>query len=150
MKRIPGSTSSTYGPQVVDSDRGGGAVADLYPYPLRWPTNDRRTLPHTDSPSTSMLTIAFRSRCCRCLRPGGSRATALPNRIIGLILAAGLATAEECMVAPLAMVVVLMAYRRQLLRWAPVAVIALIPIIHFASPGFSGSGEEYPRGIEWF
>ena len=59
--------------------------------------------------------------------------------VIGLILAADLSTAEKtAMFAPLAAFSVVMAYKRQLRRWAPVAVIALVPVIHFAAPGALG------------
>ena len=59
--------------------------------------------------------------------------------VIGLILAADLSTGEKtAMLAPLAAAIVVVAYKRQLLRWAPVAVIALIPVIHFAAPGALG------------
>jgi hypothetical protein len=59
--------------------------------------------------------------------------------VIGLILAADLSTSKRtAMFAPLAALIVLTAYKRQLLRWAPLAIIALIPVIHFAAPGALG------------
>jgi O-antigen ligase len=59
--------------------------------------------------------------------------------VIGLILAACLATGEKtAMLAPIAAFTLLSVYKRRLLRWAPLAVIALIPVIHFAAPGALG------------
>ena len=56
--------------------------------------------------------------------------------VCGLILAADLSTAEKTAVfAPIAALVVLAAYKRQILRWIPIGIIVLFPIIHFASPG---------------
>ena len=42
------------------------------------------------------------------------------------------------MFAPIAAFLVLAAYKRQILRWTPLAIIVLIPVIHFASPGALG------------
>ena len=59
--------------------------------------------------------------------------------IIGLILAADLTTDRKTAIyAPLAAFIVLTAYKRQLLRGVPIALIVLIPLIHFASPGALG------------
>ena len=60
--------------------------------------------------------------------------------VIGLILAADLSTNRKTSVyAPLAALIVLTAYKRELLRWAPIAVIVLVPVIHFTAPGALGS-----------
>lgn len=60
--------------------------------------------------------------------------------LIGLILAAELATGRKtAVVAPIAAFAVLIAYNRRLLRWAPIAVIILIPVIHVAAPGQLGT-----------
>jgi hypothetical protein len=60
--------------------------------------------------------------------------------IIGLILAADFATKERTSTfAPIVVFIVLAAYKRQILRWAPLAIIVLIPVIHFAAPGALGS-----------
>ena len=59
--------------------------------------------------------------------------------VIGLIMAADLSTGRKTAIyAPLAAFIVLAAYKRQLLRWMPIAIIVLIPVIHFASPGALG------------
>lgn len=59
--------------------------------------------------------------------------------VIGLILAACLSTAEKtAMLAPIAAFAVLVVYKRRLLRWAPLAIIVLIPVVHFAAPGALG------------
>jgi hypothetical protein len=59
--------------------------------------------------------------------------------VIALIMAADLTTYRKTATfAPLAAFIVLAAYKRQLLRWAPMAIIVLIPVIHFASPGALG------------
>jgi hypothetical protein len=66
--------------------------------------------------------------------------------IIGLILAADFSTHEKTgTFAPIAAFIVLAAYKRQILRWMPLAIIVLIPVIHFASPGaLGGIGEILP------
>ena len=66
--------------------------------------------------------------------------------IIGLILAADFSTHEKTgTFAPIAAFLVLAAYKRQILRWMPLAIIVLIPVIHFASPGaLGGIGEILP------
>jgi hypothetical protein len=75
--------------------------------------------------------------------------------VIGLILAADLSTNERTATfAPMAAIIVLAAYRRQILRWAPVAIIVLIPVIHVAAPGalqsvgqiLPSSGQDYSDG----
>jgi hypothetical protein len=59
--------------------------------------------------------------------------------MVGLIMAADLTTYRKTATyAPLAAFIVLAVYKRQLLRWAPVAIIVLIPVIHFISPGALG------------
>lgn len=59
--------------------------------------------------------------------------------VIGLILAAGLSTREKTATfAPIAAFLVLAVYKRQILRWMPLAIIVLIPVIHFAAPGALG------------
>lgn len=60
--------------------------------------------------------------------------------IVALILGADLSTSEKTAIfAPMAAIIVLAAYRREIIRWAPVAVIVLIPVIHFAAPGALGN-----------
>jgi hypothetical protein len=89
---------------------------------------------------TSMLTIALPFAVLPLLeaKKMGTRLAYIV--VIGLILAAELATARKtALVAPIAMFIVLMVYRRQLLRWGPVALVALVPVIHFASPGALGT-----------
>ena len=59
--------------------------------------------------------------------------------MIGVIMAADLTTYRKTATyAPLAAFIVLAVYKRQLLRWTPVAIIVLIPVIHFISPGALG------------
>ena len=60
--------------------------------------------------------------------------------MVGLILAADLTTYRKTATyAPIAAFIVLAAYKRQILRWAPIAIIVLIPVIHVMSPGALGS-----------
>lgn len=60
--------------------------------------------------------------------------------LVGLILAADLSTYRKtAIIAPLAAFIVLAAYKRQILRAAPIAIIVLIPVIHVFSPGALGS-----------
>ena len=76
--------------------------------------------------------------------------------MMGLILAADLTTYRKTATyAPLAAFIVLAAYKRQILRWTPVALIILIPLIHVISPGALGgvtkvvpssSGADYTDG----
>ena len=89
---------------------------------------------------TSMLTIALPFAVLPLLEARATKTRIKYIVVIGLILAAELATARKtALVAPIAMFLVLMVYKRQLLRWAPVALVALIPVIHFASPGALGT-----------
>ena len=90
---------------------------------------------------TGLLTIALPFAVLPLLEARSTGKRLLYLVVIGLILAAELATARKtAMIAPLAMFAVLAAYKRQLLRWAPLALIALVPIVHFAAPGALGSG----------
>ena len=60
--------------------------------------------------------------------------------LVGLILAADLSTYRKtAIIAPVAAFIVLAAYKRQILRAAPIAIIVLIPVIHAFSPGALGS-----------
>jgi polysaccharide biosynthesis protein PslJ len=60
--------------------------------------------------------------------------------IVGLIFAASLATARKtAIVAPIAALAVLAYYYRRMLRWLPVAIIMLIPVIHVVAPGALGT-----------
>ena len=55
-------------------------------------------------------------------------------------MGASLATERKtAIVAPIAAFAVLIAYNRRLLRWAPLALLAAIPAIHFAAPGALGT-----------
>lgn len=87
----------------------------------------------------TMLTMALPFAVLPLLESKRNRQRFLYLVVIGLILAADLSTQEKTAVlAPLAVAVVLVAYKRQLLRWTPIALIALIPVIHFAAPGTLG------------
>jgi hypothetical protein len=88
----------------------------------------------------SMLTIGLPFAVLPLLKARRLAERLLYLLLIGLILAADLSTAEKtAMFAPIAAFAVLMAYKRQLRRWAPVAIVAMVPIIHFAAPGALGS-----------
>jgi O-antigen ligase len=88
----------------------------------------------------SMMTIALPFAVLPLLEARRTREKLIYVCAIGLILAATLSTAEKtAMIAPIAAFIVLMAYKRDLLRLAPLAVIALVPLIHFASPHAIGS-----------
>ena len=88
----------------------------------------------------SMLTIALPFAVLPLLESRQIRKRVAYIVVIGLILAAELATARKtAFVAPIAAFIVLIAYNRRLLRWAPLAVIALIPVIHVAAPGAIGT-----------
>lgn len=87
----------------------------------------------------SMLTIALPFAVLPLLeaRRPGQRFKYLV--MIGLILAASLSTHEKTgMLAPIVAFIVLASYKRQILRWMPVAIIVLIPVIHVAAPGALG------------
>ena len=87
----------------------------------------------------SMLTIGLPFAVLPALearRPGARLRYLL---MVALILAADLTTSRKTATfAPLSAFVVLIAYKRQLLRWIPIALIVLIPVIHFVSPGALG------------
>jgi hypothetical protein len=88
----------------------------------------------------SMLTIALPFAVLPLLeaRELGQRLKYLV--VIGLILGADFSTNERTAIfAPIAALIVLAVYKRQILRWAPVAIIVLIPVIHVASPGALGN-----------
>jgi len=88
----------------------------------------------------SMLTIALPFAVVPLLAARRPSRRLAYLAIIGLIVAGSLSTAEKtAMLAPITAVGLLAVYRRQLLRWAPLAVIVMIPVIHFASPGALGS-----------
>jgi hypothetical protein len=104
----------------------------------------------------SMLTIALPFVVLPLLqarRPGERLKYLL---LCGLILAADFATNEKTAIfAPIAALIVLAAYKREMLRWAPLAIIVVIPVIHFAAPGALGnigsilptsSGTDYTDG----
>jgi polysaccharide biosynthesis protein PslJ len=87
----------------------------------------------------SMLTIGLPFAVLSLLeaRTHGKRLVYLVA--VGVILTADLTTFHKTAIfAPLTAFVVLAAYKRQILRAAPIAIIVLIPIIHFASPGALG------------
>lgn len=89
---------------------------------------------------TSMLTMALPFAILPLLTTRKMRARVAYVVIIGLILAAELATARKtAFVAPFAAFVVLIAYNRRLLRWTPVLLLALIPVVHVAAPGAIGT-----------
>lgn len=88
----------------------------------------------------SMLTMALPFAVLPLLEARRTGQRLLYLVVIGLILAADLSTSEKtAMLAPIAALITLAAYKRQLLRWAPVALIVLIPVIHVAAPGALGS-----------
>ena len=87
-----------------------------------------------------MLSIALPFAVIRMRRSGHGEAAIGYLLIICLLLAASLATGRKtAVVAPIAAFVVLAAYNRRMLRWAPMALVALIPAIHFAAPGALGT-----------
>lgn len=89
----------------------------------------------------SMLTIALPFAVMPLLEPCRRPIDRLKYLVaVGLILGADLSTHERTAIfAPIAAFIVLAAYKRQILRWAPVAIIVLIPVIHFTSPGALGN-----------
>jgi polysaccharide biosynthesis protein PslJ len=88
----------------------------------------------------SMLTIALPFAVLPLLEARRSSERIKYLVIVGLILGAELATNERTATfAPVVALVVLAAYKRQILRWTPLAIVVLIPVIHFAAPGALGS-----------
>jgi hypothetical protein len=84
----------------------------------------------------SLLTIALPFAVLPLLEAGrpGQRLKYLV--MCGIILAADLSTNEKTSIfAPVAAFMVLAAYKRQILRWVPVAIIVLFPVIHVTAPG---------------
>jgi O-antigen ligase len=88
----------------------------------------------------SMLSIALPFAVIRLSEVRTRRSRIGYLLIICLLLAASLATGRKtAIIAPIAAFVVLAAYNRRMLRWAPLAVVVLIPVIHFAAPGALGT-----------
>ena len=88
----------------------------------------------------SMLTIALPFAVLPLLEARRPRVRFGYLVIIGLILAADLSTQEKTAAfAPIVAFLLLAAYKRQILRWMPLAIIVLIPVIHFAAPGVLGT-----------
>jgi O-antigen ligase len=88
----------------------------------------------------SMLTIALPFAVIRMSRLKTKRRQFTGLLCIGLLLAASLSTGRKtAIIAPIAAFVVLVAYNPRWLRFSPLALIALIPAIHFAAPGALGT-----------
>lgn len=88
----------------------------------------------------SMLTIALPFAVLPLLQARRASQRLKYLVVVGLILAADLSTNEKTAIfAPVAALVVLAAYRREVIRWMPLAIIVVIPVIHFAAPGVLGS-----------
>ena len=88
----------------------------------------------------SMLSIALPFAVIRLWEVRTRRSRIGYLLIICLFLAASLATGRKtAIVAPIAAFAVLAAYNRRMLRWAPLALVAAIPVIHFAAPGALGT-----------
>lgn len=88
----------------------------------------------------SMLTIALPFAVVRLREAKTKKARFWSLVAIGLLLSASLATERKtAIIAPVAAFAVLVAYNRRMLRWAPVALILMLPAIHFASPGALGT-----------
>ena len=88
----------------------------------------------------SMLSIALPFAVIRLLEARELGRRLLYLFAIGLILAASLATARKtAIVAPVAAFAILIFYNRKLLRWVPVGIIVLVPLIHFTAPGALGT-----------
>jgi O-antigen ligase len=88
----------------------------------------------------SMLTMALPFAVVRMkeVKTNGARFWCMAA--IGLLLAASLATERKtAIIAPVAAFAVLVAYNRRLLRWAPLALVVMVPVIHFVSPGALGT-----------
>jgi hypothetical protein len=88
----------------------------------------------------SMLTMALPFAVLPLLEPRRPSRRFAYLFIVGLILAADFSTGHKtAFLAPMGAFIVLIAYKRQLLRWTPLALVALVPVIHFASPGALGT-----------
>ena len=118
----------------------GGPARDRPSPADGWPQDNRRGPTQHGLALASMLTIALPFAVPPLLqaRRLGERLKYLV--VIGVILAADLSTNERTAIfAPIAALLVVAAYKRQILRWMPVAIIVLIPVIHLASPGALGN-----------
>jgi len=140
---------------LVESRRGFNAfyiwagkllspIATVAPSPTNiHPTNGARAfiVGPTDHPLAlaSMLTMALPFAIVPLYRATRTRDRVGYFIAIGLIVAATLATREKtAMLSPLAVIVVLVAFRPRLLRWAPLGILLLIPMVHVAAPGVLG------------
>jgi O-antigen ligase len=88
----------------------------------------------------SMLTIALPWAVIRMqqVKTWGRKLGCL--LVICLLLAASLATHRKtAIIAPVAAFAVLIAYNPRMLRWAPLAAVVVIPMIHVVAPGALGT-----------
>ncbi|HEX5194075.1 MAG TPA: glycosyltransferase [Solirubrobacteraceae bacterium] len=88
----------------------------------------------------SMLTVAMPFAVIRLFEVKRWTARAAYLVAVGLIFAASLSTARKtAIIAPIGAIAVLAFYYRRMLKWLPVAIIVLLPVIHVASPGALGT-----------
>jgi putative inorganic carbon (HCO3(-)) transporter len=119
-------------------------IATVLPSPTDIaPTNGARAfiVGPTDHPLAlaSMLTMALPFAIVPLYRATRPRDRVRYVVAIALIVAATLSTREKtAMLAPLTVIVVLIAFRPRLLRWTPLGILVIIPMVHFAAPGVLG------------
>ena len=121
-----------------------GPIANVSPSPtIIHPVYDR---PRIVGPTehglalASMLSIALPFAVIRLKNANSFRRRFWYLLAIFLLLAASLATQRKtAIVAPIAAFAVLVAYNRRMLRWTPLALLAAVPVIHFAAPGALGT-----------
>jgi O-antigen ligase len=88
----------------------------------------------------SMLTVAMPFAVIRLFEVKRRGKRMLYLLAVGLIFAASLATARKtAIIAPIAALGVLAFYYPRMLRWAPLAAILLVPVIHVVAPGALGT-----------
>jgi hypothetical protein len=88
----------------------------------------------------SMLTMALPFGVIRLFEVKSRLRKVLYLLAIALICAASLATARKTsIVAPIGALAVLAYYYRRMLRWLPLVIVVLVPVIHVTSPGALGT-----------
>ena len=88
----------------------------------------------------SMLTVAMPFAVIRLFEVKQWSKRIVYLLAIALIFAASLSTGRKtAIVAPIGAILVMAFYYRQMLKWLPVAIIVLLPVIHVAAPGALGT-----------
>jgi O-antigen ligase len=96
---------------------------------------------------STMFAIAMPFVVVRLLQAKTGARKVLYLLAMGLLIAAALSTARKtAAVAPIAAMVVLVAYRPRLIKWVPLALVLIVPI-HFVAPGALGTLHQFDSSL---